>query len=338
MTGLVGHKKGRAVGPPQIQSGKDKTDQDTSTARGSAVWAVVVLNWNKSALTLDCIDSVDNALQLCPDLVACKILVDNGSEISERTALETGLTKRDRWNLVKLSNNEGYASGMNAGFQLALSIAKPSRTLFLNNDLLLAPNALQSLLREEKHQGLSTITGLTLSTGEGAWRQDVRGYRYWSWLGIARSVTQPSGSLDYISGAAMLVDNTFLNNIGGIPNRSFLYFEELRLIAALNKDENFQCCAAATAEHRGGTTANTLLTRPSRHYYAAISCFRFTRDYHPFKLPTVIFARILGLLVTGGLRLQLAPTVDACRALLDFIAGREVRHHISKPDLDASPH
>lgn len=338
MTGAVGHGKGRAAHPPQIRSVKDKTDHYTSTAHNSVVWAVIVLNWNKSALTLECIDSIDTALQLCPDLKVFKTVVDNGSEMSERSALEAGLRKRNRWSLITLSNNEGYATGMNAGFQHAQSVAQPTSTLFLNNDLLLAPDALLHLFREEQDRGLATITGLTLFTGKGASQKKGHGYRYWSWLGMATGVTQPGRPIDYMSGAAMLIDNAFLGRIGGIPTNSFLYFEELRLVAALKNDECFACSNAATAEHSGGVTATAGLTRPTRHYYAAISCFSFTRDYHPIKLPTVVLARILGLFLLGGIRLQLAPALDACKALFDFIAGRELRQGISPSDPEPPPY
>ena len=123
----------------------------------------------------------------------------------------------------------------------------------------------------------------------------------------------------------MLISNAFLDRIKGIPNDSFLYFEELRLVAALKGNESFAVCPTATAEHLGGATAKTELISPSRHYFAAISCFRYTRDYHRKKLLIVILVRTFGLLALSGLEMRLLPALDACRALQHFLGGREAR-------------
>ena len=336
MTGAVGHGKGRAAHPPQKQGLKDKADRPTSTAPNRPTWAVVILNWNKSALTLNCMDSVDTALSFCPALTACLIVVDNGSDLSEHTSLAAGVQERDPWHLLSLRSNTGFAAGMNAGYREALSRANPEKILFLNNDVSLAADAFTALLREETTVGLATVTGLILASESSAVHKGVRGYRYWPWLGLATRVTRPDRALDYISGAAMLIDHFFLERIGGVPSDSFLYFEELRLVMALQDGERFSCATAAAATHSGGATANTELRRRSRHYYAALSCFRFTRDHYPAKLPTVVVSRLAGLLVLGGLKGQLAPAYDAGRALLDFVAGTDERAEEASCDGDAS--
>lgn len=308
--------------PPNV-SAEDKLDSRTSTTAPTPLrWGIVVLNWNAAAVTLDCANSVDIACAHTKTLDFEKIIVDNGSNASEFSTLSSSLATRNDWELLALPDNRGFAAGMNAGYQSLQSVAPCQRILFLNNDATLNAEALSALVMHLQGNEKELLTGLA---NRHSGSRSCFGYRYLSWLGIARSMDAPTDNIDYPSGAALLIGSALLSRCGGLPAASFLYFEELRLVNQLGPHEQFGVCAGAWADHRNGFTASTQLSSPSRHYYAALSCFKFTRDHYPVRLPSVMFTRLLGLLLTSARNFTLTPLLDCCRALGDFFAGHERR-------------
>lgn len=304
-------------------SAKDKSDRRTSTTAPTPLrWGIVVLNWNAAAVTLDCANSVDIACAHTQTLDFEKIIVDNGSSTRELSTLSSSLATRSDWELLALPSNQGFAAGMNAGYQ-RLQLSVPcDRVLFLNNDITLSAKALSALVMHLQGNEKEVLTGLA-NRQNGS--RSCFGYRYLSWLGIARSLDAPTDNIDYPSGAALLIGSELLSRCEGLPAASFLYFEELRLVNKLGPHEKFGVCAGAWTDHRDGFTASTQLSSPSRHYYAALSCFNFTRDHYPVRLPSVMLTRLLGLLLISARNFTLTPLLDCCRAIGDFFAGRERR-------------
>ena len=323
MLGSIGHQDAEVSESLPNSSAEDKSDSRTSTTAATQLrWGIVVLNWNEAAVTLDCANSVDIACANTKTLDFEKIIVDNGSSASELSTLSSSLATRNDWELLTLPNNRGYAAGMNAGYQRLQSVTPCERILFLNNDATLNAETLSALVMHLKGNETEVLTGLA-NRHNGP--RSCFGYRYLSWLGIARSLDAPTDNIDYPSGAALLIGSELLSRCGGLPAASFLYFEELRLVNQLGPLEKFGVCAGAWADHRNGFTASTQLSSPSRHYYAALSCFKFTRDHYPVRLPSVMFTRLLGLLLISVREFTLTPLLDCCRALGDFFVGRERR-------------
>src|SRR5262249_18303422 len=86
--------------------------------------SIVILYYNKPALTGRCLASVQAALASTPG--ARVLLVDNGST----RAFEASAVER-----VRLECNQGFARGMNAGLRAAFANSDIERVLALSNDV-----------------------------------------------------------------------------------------------------------------------------------------------------------------------------------------------------------
>ena len=109
---------------------------------------------------------------------------------------------------------------MNAGYQRLLSVAPCERILFLNNDATLNAEALSALVMHLKGNEKEVLTGLA-NRHNGS--RSCFGYRYLSWLGIARSLDAPTDNIDYPSGAALLIGSELLA-LRGSPRRQLPVF------------------------------------------------------------------------------------------------------------------
>ncbi len=100
--------------------------------------AIVVVNWNRSRETIDCLESLEQA-----DLGGASVLVvDNGSRDGSVDAIRARFPGRE---IVALEHNMGFAGGSNAGMRAALA-AGAEGVLLLNNDAVVAPDFLGWLL------------------------------------------------------------------------------------------------------------------------------------------------------------------------------------------------
>lgn len=287
-------------------------------------WGIVILNWHQTEATLRCIRSVESALLRAQVQVKKKILADNQSTPKSREEFQTANIHGDGWEILALESNLGFAGGLNAALH-TLSSFELDRVLLLNNDTRLDSNAIDELLHFTIRHAALKIIGLDILENERGTRQTLAGYRYNSWFGFESPVKTESEAetrgFDYISGAAMLCDAKFLKEIGGIPSSSFLYFEELRLADALPSRALLGHCAAARVHHGGGLSSEFLL-QPSRHYFAALACFKYTRERYWYKLPSVIATRLAWLALRSIVQKSRVPVEDGARATIHLLLGK----------------
>lgn len=102
--------------------------------------AAVVVTWEGGATTDRCVESLLGQ-DRPPDAV---IVVDNASAAAERERLQRGVGTRPTVRLLLLDDNRQFAGGLNAGARAAIA-AGATRILLLNNDTVLAPDALGRL-------------------------------------------------------------------------------------------------------------------------------------------------------------------------------------------------
>ena len=281
----------------------------------------MVLNWNNAEATESCIKAVDIAFERLPEKHLLKILVDNGSSLKQRD-LARRIVGGSDWVFIANADNLGFAKGMNTGW-LQGHAADCDWVLFLNNDARLHTEAACALHQHILAQPEQRLIGLVIKAPNENETRPVFGYKYQSWFGAARPVTQPNTHVDYVSGAAFLCSGRLLRASKGIPDNSFMYFEELRLADLINRRSELGVCLNAYVEHVEDSTLSKQTVHPSRHYFAAISCFRYTSDTAPYKLPTVIMTRLGWLTLQSINQRSPCPLSGGLMALHDFILKRE---------------
>ena len=280
-------------------------------------WRVVVLNWNTADLALECIESINSSAACCGGLTLDRVVVDNGSDSFQRQQLQQGIAKHPEWQLLLSDTNRGFAAGMNLGLDLD-SLPDCQRVLFVNSDIVVDA-AFFSALRDHIHaHGGEVITGVQIRRADDDFLETMGGYRYYSWLGATKRASTVDDPIDYISGAIFLCDRELLNKTRGLPEQNFLYFEELNLAAQLPRNQGMGACESAVAWHQGGASTSQLQNNPTRHYHAALACFRYTAKT-PIRLPSVVLTRLAYLVLVSLKGGSSIAAKDGLKALLAFV-------------------
>lgn len=312
--------------------------------------AILVLNWNNWQDTLACLESV---LQL--DYPEFQVIVcDNGStddslarirqwatgrldsgEVQvlpgvcmtpcpkpvcmaelDRGEAEEGKAATEPLLLVNNGANLGFAGGNNVGLRYVLNSAQFDFCWVLNNDTLVAADALQKLIERACEEDAPGLCGSTLLEYHAPDRINAFGGALYSrWLGLAwhlgRGRRWPSKvdrtlvekRMDYIVGASLFVSYDFLREIGLMEEDYFLYYEELDWATRARGRFTLAWAPGSRVYHKVGGTIGTS-SHPARKsmlsdFYTLRNRISFTRRFCPWALPTIY----LGLIVAIGYRL-----------------------------------
>lgn len=232
---------------------------------GGDAWAdrsrvyVVVLNWNGSSDTEQCVRS----LLALNHPNYCILVCDNQSQPADLAAtrgwgsgLPGGLQElcADQWPvhpgattlahrqvlLLHTGGNLGFAGGVNVGLRFARAQPDMAFAWILNNDTTVDADALQALVDRATTDSRIGICGSTLIYNHNRdIIQALGGARYNRWRarsaavgafepasGIPDDPSSVERSLAYVNGASMLVSKDFLDSVGPMEESYFLYSEE----------------------------------------------------------------------------------------------------------------
>lgn len=191
--------------------------------------AIVVLNWNNSPDTVECLQSLERL-----DRSACRIvLVDNGSTNDSVQVIRRGFPGVI---VLETHQNLGYAGGNNVGVRYALA-QDADYICILNNDVTVTPNFLAPMLNDlEEHADLGIATPLIADMAEPAkvwalgsavdWRSGVV-RRLHAGEAVELLLHRGSIEVDVASGAAMLVKREVFTRVGLMDEAFYLYYEEI---------------------------------------------------------------------------------------------------------------
>jgi hypothetical protein len=307
---------------------------------------VVILNWNGWRDTIECLESVfrlrdpdfrvvvcDNAssdesvqkirqwangdvrahsqnpqlshlcLPPCPKPVLHKELSRKEAERCSPGKVEAQLI------LIRNGANLGFAGGTNVGLRFAMQDNACQYFWVLNNDTVVDPGALATLVRQaEKQPKLGLCGSLILSYADPKRLQVQGGRRFSKWTGRAqippRLTVEESRSrkpkFDYIEGASMLATRSFLEEVGLLEERYFLYYEEVDWAVRARGKFAMGYAPDSIVYHKEGASIGSNLDRGKRSLmstrYLVRSRVLFTRKFGPLFLPTVLGAISLAAL------------------------------------------
>lgn len=295
--------------------------------------AIVILNYNNSRDTIECMESVRRLHKLNRAEV---LVVDNGSDKADVAELngwflqqkEPAISQMHRvlqnetavalesensnravnhelqisFELLELPRNLGYGAGNNRGID-HLWCRDWTHLWVLNNDLVLSPESYVELV--DRSAELGDIAGFRLTFYDDEYGLQADGGEYNAWLGTTRhcrefeAVTcpEPEHQPDYEIGASLLFSRRALERLGGFVEDHFLFYEEIDLayrIQALNLEVSH--LTKPDIYHKEGATVNPGSEKsPIADYFGMINRVRVSWRYDRLRVPTVFMGVLLAL-------------------------------------------
>ncbi|MFH1845343.1 MAG: glycosyltransferase family 2 protein [bacterium] len=198
---------------------------------------IIIVNWNTRDRLRDCLASLPEA---CHGLQIQTLVIDNASHDGSPEMVQAEFP---HCRLLESGGNLGFTRGNN----LALGKATSRQILLLNPDTVCPSGSLTALSRFlDDHEDAAAVGPLLVdATGAetasygffpqewhhlaatldpqrrwlpGRWRQEG--------LGCVPAPDMPSGPVDYVKGACLLMRRSALERIGVLDEQFFMYFEE----------------------------------------------------------------------------------------------------------------
>jgi GT2 family glycosyltransferase len=321
---------------------------------GMARVYVVLLNWNGGRDTLACLESLlyqdyrelcvvvcdnassdDSLLQLRAWLSGAVVVgledtplgaqvpaprPEAWAEYSRAEAERGGDPNRDpRWVLVPTGANLGFAGGCNVGIRYALARGDAAYVWLLNNDTVVAPDALSQLVAAMQRGQRVGIAGSTLRFYDDPLHVQALGGGTFSppramtcHIGEGSAVAaidvaaarRAEQDMVYVVGASMLVSRALLAEVGLMQEDYFLYFEELDWAERARRAVppfTLAYAAGSMVFHKVGASAGTAVRSLFSLRHLTVNRLRFMKRFYPAWMP-VARARLLWEAVKAALK------------------------------------
>ena len=235
------------------------------------------------------------------------VVVDNASlDGSERAALDFPAVR-----LLKNRENVGFGRGVNQGIAASTS----DYVLVMNPDCQLSAGALAPLMALLDADGTCAVAAPQILDPDGSPQGNARGdpdmftglfgrtsalRRSLSGLSVARrnvvNATNHDAAItvDWVSGACMLMRRSAVMAIGGFDERYFMYWEDADLCRRLRQHGSIVCYVpAVTAVHRVGQSSRTARAASIRAFHDSAYLYYSTHVAAGALSPKRWFARAL---------------------------------------------
>jgi len=290
---------------------------------GSAPFVIIIiLNWNGWRDTLACVES-------CRELSWPNyriLIVDNGSTDGSEKFLRQNLTDVE---IIQSGANLGFAGGNNIGIRKALALGADYIWL-LNNDTLVDPQALASLVEAMEHAPDAGIAGSKIYYhaeprriwfAGGMWR---KGHLHWRQRGanqFDKGQFAEQSEVGSVSGCSMLMRSTTIDKIGLLSEDFFLYWEDTEWCARA-QEAGYQILFVPGSIVWHKVSVSTKQSSYTQYYYFTRNGFFFLRSYDPRLLPIFgLYNFLFGLKsLLGGNAQPMQGLIRGCR---DFLQRRK---------------
>lgn len=239
--------------------------------------AAIVVNWNRRADTLRCLDSL--IATYYPALTI--FVVDNASTDDSCASIRTRFPAA---RLLVQDTNLGFAEGNNSALRVALAEEYPF-ALLLNNDATIGANALDLLLQPLLADPELAITAPAIhyagqperlwSAGGTIDRRTGVVHSAWYERPAATLPTEPF-AVDHVSGCAMLVRSAAIIHAGLLDPRFFMYYEETEWCARIAR-QGYRLAVVPRARVGHAISPTAQAASPAIAYYMTRNHLLFLR-------------------------------------------------------------
>lgn len=204
---------------------------------------VVIVSWKSAELAIDCLRSVERERAERHLTLGC-VVVDNASGDAPAIAAAVEANGWSGWvTVLTAERNGGFAYGNNVGMREGLGRWKPRYVHLLNPDTVLRAEAIGALTGFlDAHAEVGIAGGIFENEDASLWSiafrfpNVVAEFAQGIELGLFERIFRKSrmamemghdaAPVDWVSGASMMVRRSVINEIGGLDEGFFLYFEE----------------------------------------------------------------------------------------------------------------
>lgn len=235
--------------------------------------------------------------------------------------------------LVRTGGNKGFAGGNNVGIRLALSDPACRFVWLLNNDTVVDPDCLAHMVDTAVCDPATGITGslncfyaqpeLVQSLGGGRFfplraAGYLHGHRLRMTEITAAILARTQANLEWVSGVSMLVPRRFIERIGDMEERYFLYYEEIdwALRSALQFKNRLAPCALVY--HKAGSSTGEQTDSAFATYMQCRARFKLYRKLLPGLLP-LCYLRTMKDILIAVLRGRRGSARAIARAVRDHL-------------------
>lgn len=190
--------------------------------------AVILVNWNGSDDTLNCLESIHASIY--KDYFV--VVVDNGSRFEQLQKLRQS---KFNFKLIETGDNLGYTGGNNKGIEYALG-CKAEYVLLLNNDTYIAVDTLKNIMQaadSDKRIGILSpkiyfhpARHLIWSAGTVLNQRFLMGYLT-GYKVEDKGQFDEEREVDYVTGCAMLIQSKVISEVGMLCDDYFAVCEDL---------------------------------------------------------------------------------------------------------------
>ncbi|TAK22399.1 MAG: glycosyltransferase family 2 protein [Chloroflexota bacterium] len=255
--------------------------------------AAIVLGWNLADISIACIESLESQTHGPLDV----IYVDNGStDGAPATVGERFPNAR----IVALSENVGIAAGYNAGLRIAIA-GDADAALILNNDTVLAPDAIAELVAAARRQSSAGVLMPKILHERARTRIWSAGARRRSFppgvvfLGLGQAdgpAWNVERDIEFAPSCALLITREALRRVGVFDPDYFFYYDDWDYCErARRAGFTIRYVPGAVVWHKVSlSTARS--SQPARWWYvmgrSAVIYYR--RYYRPFPPYVALYA------------------------------------------------
>lgn len=295
--------------------------------------AIVILNWNGTKDTNQCLESIEKCQMFRQRRIKCQIVVvDNGSR--EKFKVQSEKLKVE----VKIIRNEenlGFAGGNNVGIRFALKHGV-DYVLILNNDTIVSKNLVEELVKVADSNEKIGIAAPKIYFAPGfefhkdRYTKDEQGKVIWyaggemdldNVLGHHRGVDEVDtgqfdeiSPTDFASGCCLLIKKEVLERVGMFDEAYFLYYEDSDLCQRVKgKGYRILFVPSAIIWHKNAGSAGGSGSK-LQDYYITRNRLLFGIRFAPFRAKLALIRESVGLLLTGRQWQR--------RGVLDFYLGK----------------
>lgn len=290
--------------------------------------ATIILNWNSAPDTLECLDSVIKAEMGAHDHEI--VVVDNAS--TDGSADEIA-SRFPQVNLVRNPANQGFAGGVNRGFEWALE-READFVILLNNDAVIEPDAFSRMVEfaiTEDNVGAVTPLIRYYDDEREVWHAGARVIRPFGRIQpFDQALSSRPHRVQVFTACCVLIPRGVLEQIGTFDERFFIYLEDTDLALRIHEaGYDTWLLPEATVYHKvsrsfGGDQS------PNALYYAVRNNLLLIKERSAHGLERLcgygymaaLSAKIFLNIVTRGLPQKQATASAVVQGWSDFMQSR----------------